>query len=506
MSLSISLYRAALLSTLILGSAAGLRAAPATEAGARALEAALDRYSGNVPGMVRAEPAGQVYRVTLDPAPMLRRFPGLSGEISPLRFELTGAGQGIWNFRLDQPLSAELSTAPDAQGFSLSVTLKIGRYNSSGVFDETLAFLREGQGTARDITLKRTLRSPPLVSAPDSPDRGRDVSYAITSANWRGQAVASQDAGVDFSAVSELIGLREEIRNPPDPAALSENAPVAVSTVERLTDDMRLTGLRVNEMLDLLRWLALHSDRAALAAGQDELRQKLLASLPLFDLMVTDRRANKLVLARGGMTLGAGRLQQSAELTGLGDQGQAKSKILAEEISARFEKDHHLAWLAPLIPRRAVLDLSARDFVAAAPVRLLIAVFSPDQPDPWPADLVARLLPLVAPRDVTLTLGALQLEAQAAGLEAQGKLSWRAGGLPMGEARVLVRGWDRILNALDQAPQAWRDRLTGPLQTAGSLARPAQGGEALEWVIDGQSQPGRLLVNGAGLAEGGSAP
>ena len=74
----------------------------------------LQRYLGDMPGVVRVQPAGAGYAVTLDLTPYLTTKAGttraFSLQMAPLHYTVTAMGQGKWHVVQDQPWNVVLNT------------------------------------------------------------------------------------------------------------------------------------------------------------------------------------------------------------------------------------------------------------------------------------------------------------------------------------------------------------------------------------------------------------
>lgn len=159
-----------LLSLPLLLSASHAALAAATPEEAARLTTLFQSYLGAEPGVVKVEPDGDDYTVTLDIAPLAAKAAasGLTISMTPTELTLTPAGDGKWNVSQEGPMSFGLKATD-----KMSADVKIEDYNWEGVFDEKLGTFSEATAEVKNISLAETV---------DDPAQGKvDITATIKS-------------------------------------------------------------------------------------------------------------------------------------------------------------------------------------------------------------------------------------------------------------------------------------------------------------------------------------
>jgi hypothetical protein len=480
-----------------LGPVAGaLRAEEATPQGAARLTETLQTYLGRSPGVVTVTAEGAGYAVRLDPTPVLSALQDGAGSLrmTPLVADLTNRGDGTWDVVMDQAFSLSLEVAGEVTGPS-SFEVAVEKIRMTGVFDESLRSMR------RSVTDMAGLS---VVQITALPDQGEATSRQAVATLRVETDAAAGGGGVDLTTATAMTGLSQVQTLPLEQGG----APLELrSTAARYQADGVVRGLRTAAVLDTLAWLVAHPSAGEIVAGQEELRGHLTAALPLMDGATSTSEVVFLELDSPVGTFALSRVTTASELSGIVAEGRFRSAGTLEGLELPSEMVPY--WATGLVPQSLSLDLSVTGFDLAAPAAILIGTFDLTAPEPLDDAITAPLLAALLPRGgVQLALAPGQLTAPQFELGFGGDLSLGPGTVPDGKARVTLRGYEDINEALDAAPRQEVEQFRQGLGMAWGLAEKGDG--LLTWDFR-LTADGRVMLNGMDmgpiLGEGaGAAP
>ena len=252
---------------LVSASSAALAAATAEEA-AR-ITSNLQTYLGSEPGVVKVEPQGDDYVVTLNAAPYLAKIqtPGVKVNVDPVILTIRPKGDGQWD--VSQGGSFALNWEVD--GLS-KVDAKIAEQSWNGVFDEATASFLTSTYVLKNVTINQVMTDPTT--------KAKTTASSVYE-SWSGNSTSTPrpDGAVDATSTINLAGV-VSTTNSEIPGGQPLNY-----TINAGKSDATGTakGLRSKAILDLLAWFVAHPSKDLIVKDQQQLKDKILAALPLWE-------------------------------------------------------------------------------------------------------------------------------------------------------------------------------------------------------------------------------
>lgn len=455
----------------------------ATQTRANQIEAALQQTFGKTPGVISVTPEGDLYKLRIDPAPLLADLPeGVKVSISPIIYTLTDQGNGQWRSKLDQ----KDFTFDVAVKDTLDQKVTVGEISSTGVYDENMSAFATSSSTMTGITMQGTNYT---RGHPDS-----KVDYKI--ARWVSETRAKPGAdGVDATNQQSLAGLTETITMLRPPAADGTERPGMPFTVtlDTMTQKADVTGLKTDGIIRIIRWFVDHPDKASRDAAKAELGPVVNAALPIFGKITGSATGEGLKVDTPMGTFAADKLGADVALNGVVADGRVSEGIWLEGLHTPPGIIPPFA--EPLVPNRVAFDFELSQFDLAAPAKILLGLLesgeSPDSPE-MKDKLGQAVLPTgrikVATRD-TAVIGA-DYALHATGNLSAGPKDAR----PDMDFNITASGFDAILKAVDGFPPQMKQQAVPVLMLARGFAKTEANG-TLSWAIQ-TSPDGHLLING----------
>lgn len=453
--------------------------AEATVEGAAELTAVFQTYLGKVEGVVSVVPEGEVYRVSLDAAPLAALAGGqvtVSG--TPFVFTLEDKGDGTWAYAQDQAISLELHVPG-----TLDMMLAADRLVGTGTYDSGMMAFREASSTMTGMVLDQTATEPGGGSS--------TTHQTLAEVVFNSTSTAADLGGVDNVFT---MSARDSVQAMTMPATDGVPAMEMTYSVARSTSEGRSSGYRPEAVLALLAWAVAHPSEAAMTADRAGLKGLIEQGMPFFrDMQATAGWEDFSATTPFGV-FGLASMQGEFAMNGLVADGKLREafRLKGFTLPAGLVPD----WAVPLVPEELALDLTFADFDAAAAVRVLAGLLDlPAGQEPSPAfqdELLAALMPEGA---MDFLLGPGGVKNASYDLTWQGSL--RAGPatpMPTGSAMVTLTGMDAVMAALQSAPPDMGGQVLPVLGMAQAMAKPGADG-ALVWEIEAAT-PGSLKVNG----------
>ncbi len=453
-------------------------AATATPEEAQRLTGVFQTYLGREPGVVTVTPAGEVYVVKVDFAPLFARIsqPGFKFEMSPMEMTLADQGSGKWLVTQDQAFSG----AANVPGV-LDLTFRIEKVAGSGIFDENLTAFSSSSSNITRLGFDETFITPGAGSS--------RVAYAIESMNYETTATAAAGGGVDATAKGDVAGLTQ-IMEFPVPG--SDPVDVDVSVLKG-TQISTVKGLRTKAILELIAFFVANPSPEAIRAGQPQLKNLLRAGLPFFENISTTGTLENLSVAIPSGVIGIAGAGFGVSLNGAVADGLFQEEVSVSGIT--LPPGLVPPWASALVPSSTKLDFKIADFNLRAPAEILIDNLDlANSPAPNPA-FEQRLLAAFLPKGtVTMSMGPSEIIAKAFDISFDGSMTAGPVAAPVGQATIRARGIDRLMEILRAAPaeMGLQQAITG-LVAAKGLSKQEPDGRAL-WKIE--TTPGGVLVNG----------
>ncbi|WP_234869625.1 hypothetical protein [Alitabrizicola rongguiensis] len=460
---------------------AGL-AADATPEGAVRLTEVFQTYLGKTPGVVTVTPAGAVYDLRLDAGPLLAKMPEGEGTatVSPLVMQLTDNGDGTWGVTQDQALDVKIQVPGE-----IDMSVKVGSYKGTGVFDEKLGVFTTSSADFTDLTAVQTITTP---------ETGQSHSeYSVASGHIDMTGSAGATGGADLVQTFNMSKLSQTIRAPMEPGG----SPVdIILTADTYNIDGTMKGLRSHPVLGTLAFFIAHPSETEVKAAQEDLRGGLKEALPVFDSMTASGLLTNVAAQTPIGPVTVARLGVDVDANGLVADGMAREAINLDGLV--LPPGLVPEWAAALLPEKTALDVKVSGFDLANPIGQMIATFDLTKPEPLEQAFLDSLLPAFLPNgavDITLAPGETVAQAFTLGYEGTMKVGPEQQ-IPTGTAKISLKGYDAIIAALSGAPPEVGQQMLPALTMIRGMAQ--QVGDTLVWDIDA-STPGTMLVNGADL-------
>jgi len=465
-------------------SAAPVWAAPATPEGAAAVEAAFRAYLGGTPGIVTVAPEGERYAVTLDPTPWLALVDGrATAEVSPLRLALADNGDGTWSVTADQPVSLRVDV-PGTLGYDLTVA----SFVMDCRFDVALMACRSSKSAADGVAIAQTMTDPDGAVT--------EVRYTVARfESGTTAALSAGGSGVDLLQHFAAVDLAETIRV--TPAAGAEGAlPVIVDiAVAEQHGTTEIAAMRVEGLYALLAWFVAHPSEAAANADPEGFKAALRGALPLWSSASIRGEARAATLATPFGSGSAEAATVALEMSGITADGRFRESVAVKGLKLPVELMP--AWVVPLLPSEASIDVAVSGFDLAAPAAMLLDALAPGfrSDEAFEAEMLAALLP---EGRVTVTLAPQGVVTPSYTLDYEGGVDTGPGRMPEGTVTVGATGIDAALAALGTAPEDVRSGAVPTVMMLRGLARPAGVGRFV-WKIE-MTADGKVTVNGMDMS------
>lgn len=476
--------RRILAATLILSAASHAAFAAATAEEAAKITASLQSYFGSEPGVVTVVPQGDDYTVTLNAAPYLAKLatPGVTVALDPVVLTVRPKGAGQWDVLQKGSYSLNWSI----EGVS-SANVRMADTTWSGVFDEASASFLTSTFDIKNATVNQTMTDPAAQLITNSATAYESMSGTSTSTP-RG------DGSVDISSTMSIAGVISAAKA--DAAPGGSAPPLNYSLSNAKTEYVNsLKGMRSKAVLDLIAWLVAHPSKDMIIKDQQQLKDKVLAALPLWETMDSQVNMSDTSVATmlGSFTL------PSASIA-VGASGASKNGMLREAFGVSglaIPPGIAPPWTDGLIPTTLKIDVTAGGVDLDAPVRLFLAQADLSKQPAIPAGSEPAYLAAFAPTNsMKLTLADGEISSPVYSLTYGGDFNISFAGIPTGTATIRMKGLDDVMAKVQAAAAAdpmAQQAMAGLVAFKGFGKAEADGG--MIWAVD-MTQPGKVLVNG----------
>lgn len=405
---------------------------PATDADAKAVEAAI-RAQGpdgwSAPGVLRVRPDGEGYSLTFDTAKAITTAiaPWTIKDASPVVIGFQKQADGLWNFDTagDLRLATELLAGTRSNGVSLTVTGN----SVKGVFDPATSLPRNVDLGFADAALG-------LRAGQDSM-RIAAKEFSMTSAvKDLPQSRGDVDADFAMKDVSTTIGTF------PNP-----EVKLSAKTVDGTYRMGRIDLAGVNAIMRFRQSVPSGKNVAPLSdADRKRLQEIFKAHLPLLDEIGGTVVASDLSLSQGGSGFTLERLDYRSHWEGI--SGKAAFIIGAELLNAKVTPGVWPTALDPILPAAAKLDLRLSGFDMGAMWKDAGIVRSEQELALLPRDHTEKLM--FPDGKITAELGETFARSTFYDVKLTGRmqLSMDRTSLPVGSLQVTAKDFDKTVKYL----------------------------------------------------------
>jgi hypothetical protein len=473
--------RATLLRVLLLSTAlaAGPAAAQGVDAkGATDLAQSLATYLGQSSlerGVLRVEPAGDAYRVTLDLQKLangvVKPEDKASVTISPIVFTTTPKSDGTWAVKADS--YPKVSLRHTGEKGEDAIDFSVEGYSLDGIYDPKIKALVSGADKSSGIKL--TSRSA---------DEDIDVAYGATSTTYSGAAKGSDaaDIGLNFKSASLL-----------ETITMKGDTPMtAVVKTGEITADFAVSEARSPALLEILAFFAANPDKPKIVANQEDLRKRLLAALPLWASNAASVAAKDISVETPLGTFKTASFAQTMGSSGMAKDGHYDVGIAMSGFEA--PTGALPGWMKTVLPTDLDLKIAVSGLDLDAIAHAAIEEFDLSKDDPWSEGTKGKIAGLLSTGTLKITLPPSKVASPSLTLSIEGN------GTVMpemkGTATLTADGLDKTLADLAAAPDADPNRQQAlmMLGVAKNLAKPGEGGKSV-WTFDAAAD-GSVSVNG----------
>ncbi|AGT08631.1 hypothetical protein [Paracoccus aminophilus] len=492
--------RHAIAAVLALLPASAVWAAPATDDGAARLKGVFESYLSATEGVVTVKAAGDVYDLTIDPAPLLAKIPSdeIAVTILPMTYHLTDNGDGTWKVTEDQDVSWNVKVK------GLQDQKLTAHSRSEGIWDESLAAYREMSGEMTNMVSDTVQYQTPVgryneqgqYVEPDPSETPAVLSrdhQTIERASFKTTGKAASNGGVDVVGTFDVQNVAQQselgVLDPANPIKIGFAAP-------SYTGNVKIDGLQSKGILTLASWFVAHPDEDLVKAQQEDLRGKLSAALPLWDELAVDADVKTVSITSPYGNFGVDRLGVQLAVSGATPDGHLREKLSFDKLTV--PEGLLPEWGVPLLPEQLNFEFDIKGFDLAAPAKMVIAAFDlNDKHDPLgklDKDAVSKAFLPNGKLAVSL------IDSNIAGKDYNIKYSadlqtgFEDGDIPTGTAKISATGLDNVQAALQAAPQELAGQPLMMLTMARALAKPGIDKGEQVWAIDATT-PGVVKVN-----------
>ncbi len=456
----------------------------ATPEGAARLEATFRTYLGQEAGVVKVEPAGAAYDVTLDANPLFAKVsdPGFKANMTPLEMTLTEQGGGLWGVSTDQAFALSIKA-----GDEFEYTQQASALRWNGIFDESLQGFSSSSVEVADVTGKQTMRDPAGTV-------GTSTS-AVASMRYQTTGTAAAGGGIDSTSQAVLSGY---VITTPLPPAVPDAVPqvLKITTGEYVVDSTA-KAFRPDAFYRLIAWFVAHPSEAAITADQSGLKEVLAQGVPYFQNYSGTGTIRDIKVASPVGDIGIGTIGISVSANGIVSDG-----LFSEGISfSGLTLPEGLVpdWAKEMVPAEGSIKVTVSRFDAAAPTRMFIDAFDLTQPTPVPDSMAPQFLAAFLPGgDVKIDIAPGNMTAPIYDLRYEGSFLAGPAGTPTGKATVTLTGADALVEAFNKAPEGGGREGGMGLAMARGMAKPGADG-ALVWDLEATAD-GKMMVNGTDMS------
>jgi hypothetical protein len=453
--------------------------------GAASLTDDLSRYIGQsaiANRVVTVTVEGNSYRIALD-------FKALSGLLSPpdagstfdippfsvLARPLAG---GNWDVTSSELPGGSLEfDGPDGHQ-SLQWSIAEGMFK--GVYDPALAGFLTMSGSQSGMTLT-------------SREVKQEAHASIGAGTFAYTGAASAGGGLDFNLSQSLADFVETVQIPDK--ASGQNFPVTIKAAS-LSVSASGQGYRTRALLDLLAFGVANSDEARLKANQAELKDRLLAVLPVWNRAEGAYRFNDFSAATPVGSFGAKTFGVEIGMDGAVPNGTLTYRLGLQGLTV--PEQIVPAWSRPLLPTEMDLNFGGVGFNMDSIARKLIDGFDLNRQPPMPEEVTAEIGSEFMANPPKLVISRSTVKNRDTEITTEGEVTF-VGGEPEANVTVEAVGYDKLVETVQAAAMDQPDigQYLAVALAAKGFARTLPDGR-IQWQVETKAD-GSVSVNGARL-------
>jgi hypothetical protein len=256
--------------------------------------------------------------------------------------------------------------------------------------------------------------------------------------------------------------------------------------------DVSVEGARGQSMLQILSFFAQNPEGPKIIAGQDDLRARLKAALPLWESTGGRVTARDIAVESPLGTFKMAEFGETITMSGLRKEGRYDIRISMKG----FEAPPGIlpAWTSTILPKDLDIAANVSGFDLETASRLLVDTFDLTKPEPWTKEDQAKLWALFSDGSLKVTLPPSSLISPSLTLSFEGEATVMPQPV-VAKAKVTADGLDATLAGLQGSsdPDPNRAQAMMVLGMAKGLAKME--GDKAVWEIEA-GKDGSISVNG----------
>ncbi len=467
--------------------------------GADELANTLSKYVGKTAlsnGILKVTPEADGYRVTFSTDAFLKTMPKqdlLKGSLGDYSILTKPLADGTWNVSSGNIPAAAFDVSGPKGPESFHWSVDGGSW--TGLFDPKI-------GTFSTSTFAYDAFKLSLKSAE------QDIDASASGAKGQMLAKAAASGGIDINMTQSLANFSETIVTKlPTPDAASEEGEAAKTETPAAGEPVKVTlrsgelgsvaegkGFRNRELLDLWAFVVAHMDEKKLnKAGQDELKLKLRAALPLWDKLKGEYHFKDFNVETPLGNFAAQNISQETNLDGISKDGAYHYAMRTNGL--KYPALPIPEWGVPFLPTDVELVIGTAGVDLDTVVKGAIDDMDLNRDkvlsEEFEAATAAQFL--VAPPKLVISKSLVR--TADAELTVEGEMTF-AGLKPASHTTWEMAGFDKVVERLNKAAEtdAEIQNYITFVKLAKDFGTEVDGGR-IRWVVDQQAD-GSVAING----------
>jgi hypothetical protein len=453
-------------------------AAPTADDAAN-IQSKLESFFGKEGNMVKVEPDGEIYKVILDFATLIKGAKDSGMEISApaLEFSLAPEGEGKWRVKHDSDY-----TVSGKMKDTFNFESKLAEFAIDGEFDEEFGTFTSYTSSAKSMDLKEE-----IIDAEKGP---ANIDLHVEDLSVEANAEANAAGGMD-AKITETVGailMKESMK-------ITGAEPVAVQiSAEKGTSEYSTTGMKFKDIMAFIDFMGKHADKALLQKDQLQYKTMLQGLIPGFLNLAGTGNIEKVNVTSPIGVVGIDKVTFGIDMNGAVKDGKLQEQIGVEGLTIPAEIVPPFA--ATMVPKNFNFDITVSGYDANSAAIAYITAMDLSKDPVVPKELEGQMMMMLLPTGkVDVTLGKTSINNNIYSITAEASMSAGPAALPQGKAHITAKGVDEIMKAIQAAPPE-----TG-MQQGGALVVVAKGlakietDGSLSWDVE-STPDGKILVNG----------
>lgn len=448
--------------------------------GAKQLQDSLAKTFGTglfEKGILSITPQGSAYAVKLDPTSALAALKetGVTASFDPITYLATPNADGTYAVTSDSKINYSFSTDKGDKPVALKISAPC---KSTGVFDPKIATFSTFESNCASMSMDM-----------QDPDSTMTASMGAITSKLTGAAGSA--GGVTIATTGSAADFVETIQPKDKPFAIKVSA-------KSLTTDATIDNFQLATALELIGLAANSKDPQQLIAKQEDVKQKLLTALPLWNNLAGKTQLSDVTIDTPVGPVKLGNLSYGVAMTGAVKDASYGINIKYDGL-ALPQSPVIPSWTAPLVPAQGNVDVKFEGVDLQAIAKLAIENFDASKDPPIPDSLTPQFLGMLVATKPHVTLGPSTFTAPAGALSAEGQMSVMPS--QKGKVTIAATNLDQIIAAVTNAQVPNKESAMMGIALIKGLAKTGPDGKAV-WDVDFDAGTKAVSVNGQVLSPG----